>query len=166
MSDKKPHPVNSEEWDRLVSAYYAGIYKFALRMTSNGAEAEDITQEVFFAAYRAGLSISPEPSLKAWLYKTARNRCIDRLRWWKRWSKLLQADRSGKGVQTSPAQTSSELEEMIHALPLRQREVFVLRHWHGFSTQETAEILGISSGAVKSHLLRAVNKLKAEIFKC
>jgi RNA polymerase sigma factor (sigma-70 family) len=46
---------------------------------------------------------------------------------------------------------------------LRQREVFILRHWHGFSTAETAELLQLHEGTVKSHLKRGVETVKGAL---
>ena len=66
---------------------------------------------------------------------------------------------------TNPSQSElgMTLHKLVARLSQRQREVFILRHWHGFSTEETAEQLGLNCGTVKSHLKRAIDHLKHEL---
>lgn len=56
-----------------------------------------------------------------------------------------------------------EIKQLVCNLPQRQKEVFILRHWHGFSTKETADLLSIGEGSVKSHLSRAIDKIKLDL---
>jgi RNA polymerase sigma factor (sigma-70 family) len=69
----------------------------------------------------------------------------------------------------TPSQSSPEglslLSTPIQTLPTRQKEVFILRHFHEFSTSETAKILQISEGTVKSTLSDAVQHLKQQLEK-
>ncbi len=55
------------------------------------------------------------------------------------------------------------LEQALGELPLRQRQVFLLREWQGFSVEETARILGCSAGAVKQHHFRALKALRGKL---
>ena len=159
---KPDESLEHTAWDDFVAQYYREIYHYALRVLGSVAEAEDVTQETFLAAY---LSRDRIERLQArfWLYRTCRNRCIDLQRWWKRWKKRLaempvQSAQAGEGDSLA-----AEIESQIRGLPLRQREVFVLRHWQGFSTAEVAQLLGIGQGSVKSHLVRAISKLKSAL---
>ena len=147
-------------WEHFVEANYKRIYAFCLQILGNAAEAEDVTQDVFLKCWRN--FEAPEALNKAWIYTVARNACIDRRRFFRR---LVSLD-FGKIAHPTvePAGTlSSKLRALIAALPQQQREVFVLRHWHEFSTDETAQLLGVSSGTVKTQLKRAVDKIKGEL---
>ncbi|MDH5731983.1 MAG: RNA polymerase sigma factor, partial [Gammaproteobacteria bacterium] len=55
------------------------------------------------------------------------------------------------------------LEIVLHQLPLRQQQAFMLRSWEGLSVEETAKVLGCSEGSVKTHLSRAMNKIKEQM---
>jgi RNA polymerase sigma factor (sigma-70 family) len=60
-----------------------------------------------------------------------------------------------------PVEDRSALFDALQALPVMQRKVVVLRHWLGLSVEETAHELGISTGTVKSHSSRGIEKLQA-----
>lgn len=149
-------------WNELVEQYHARIFGFCWQILGSRHEAEDAAQDCFYKAYKARRTLQAGGSVKSWLYAIARNACLDRKRWWRRWRIQLDWDSPSEGFANDSA-LFVELRQMIAALPARQKEVFVLRHWHGFSTVETAALLGTSEGTVKSHLSRAVAKLKQEI---
>ena len=57
-------------------------------------------------------------------------------------------------------QSSDQAMKSIEELPLKQQQCFLLRCWEGFSVKETAEVMGISEGSVKTHYHRAVQKIQ------
>ena len=65
---------------------------------------------------------------------------------------LVQADRR-----------VDELDKALHALPLRQQQAFLLRSWEGLSVEETAQVMNVSSGSVKTHYSRAVHSLRESL---
>lgn len=143
-------------WTSIVDALYEDIYRFSLRFLGSPEDARDATQEAFTKAFSALRGDEQLEAVRPMLYTIARNCCIDKTRWWRRWKKFLQG-------YEDPRENASDARidwGPILELPTRQREVFILRHWHGFSTEETAKILAISEGAVKSHLKRAIERLK------
>lgn len=161
------------DWETTAERYYQQLYTFCFRMLGNSSDAEDAVQETFLRAFRKESTLLTEAMLPAWLYTIARNICIDKMRWWKRWKKRLSATFSFSDLQeagllgweASVGDNLAFLSSPIQALPLRQREVFLLRDLHDFSTAETAQMLKISEGTVKSTLAAARSTLKEKIEK-
>jgi RNA polymerase sigma-70 factor (ECF subfamily) len=159
--------MDNLDWEEFVELHYTAIFAYCNQMLRSSADAEDAVQDTFLRAYKQLGSLKEKAAARAWVYTIARNVCLDKQRWWKRQLRHL-SEHTEEAVDLGvPGQQRSEmaarLQRLIAALPLKQREVFVLRHWHGFSTDETADILGINTGTVKSHLKRAVDKLKQEL---
>lgn len=152
----------SLEWEKIIEDFYEPIYRFALHMVGKKDEALDIVQETFYKALKGKDSLSNNESVRAWLYQIARNLIIDRGRWWKRWG--FSSAALPEQHYDAPMEQQIIVKEVLHAilkLPVRQREVFTLRNLHGFSTSETAHLLQMSEGTVKSHLHRAIGALGA-----
>jgi len=135
-----------------------------MQMLGSVQEAEDATQSCFMKAWTSRATVQNEHSIRSWLYSIARNECLDRLRAYKRVSKLL-----AEYLFVNPVERSHTAPEIpllpafqirVLALPKRQREIFLLRHLHQFSTEESAKLLNINAGTVKAHLKRAVDTLK------
>lgn len=156
----KSEPETS--WESLLEDLYEPIFRFTLQFLGNRAEAEDATQETFARAFRMRGTLRDDTRHKPWLYQIARNICIDRKRWWKRWH-LVSEDVLTERIGDELEGFSKRLSEVLMDLPIRQREIFVLRHLHGFSTNEVAELCQVSPGTVKSHLFRAIEKIRREL---
>src|SRR4029453_16067568 len=91
--------------------------------------------------------------------------------WWRRWwsvsapldeTSVASPFRTPEGEVVSADQQRRIWRAFEHLAP-RQREVFVLRHVEGWSTQEVADALGVETGSVKRHLFRAVRRLRASL---
>lgn len=159
--------MTSLDWESFVQTHYSAIFGFCFQLLGSRGDAEDAVQEAFMRAFKSQSALKDHAVAKAWIYSIARNVCLDRRRWWKRqlrWLQLSSDDEVGAvPAENSEKGLSTTLRSLIAALPQKQREVFVLRHWQGFSTEETAALLRIGEGAVKSHLKRAVDRLKEEL---
>lgn len=129
------------------------------------AAAEDVTQEAFVRAYQALDRFRGEASLETWFYRILVRQAHNYRRWravrtlWQRESETEPADPS---VQSDPGLRRRIAQALDH-LSRRQREAFVLVHLEGFTVQECADFLGKPSGTIKSHLHRALVKLRAEL---
>ncbi|MFP4037519.1 MAG: RNA polymerase sigma factor [Desulfobacteraceae bacterium] len=158
----------------LVERYEEGLYNFGLRMCGQKEDAEDIMQETFLSAFSNLENFREEARLKNWLFKIAANACYR-----KRRKKSREPDYElsldsllpgGDGEPESyqiPDISSDPSEELLRAefkevvrealnsLPPKYRMTFSLRDMEGFSTEETAEIMGVSPQAVKTRLHRA-----------
>src|SRR5881296_1314396 len=140
----------------LIERHEREIFVYALRLTGSRDEADDIFQETFLAAFRAW----PPPrrgSERAWLYKIATNKAIDRARRARRLVpladlRLAAPERDGVSL--------ADLATAIRALPAGQRAAFVLRKVEGRPYREVADSLGCSEEAARSRVAEATKKVK------
>ncbi len=168
------------EFAKLVEAYSGQIYKLALRILENQQDAEDVLQETFLKAYRSIANFEGRSSIATWLYRIATNEALMIVR--KRRPELSleiegQDDRGDeiaapyhftdwrflpeKELQSSEAK--QQMDQAVQSLPASLRAVFILRDIEDLSVKETAEILRISEGAVKTRLLRARLRLREDL---
>jgi len=147
------------------------VYRLALRLMGNEAEAEDVLQETFLSAFRSIDSFEGRSGLGTWLYRIAYNAAMMRLRKADPYTVSVEESLDTDGQYIVPKElfdwcclpekdfesdeVRDELEAAIGDLPESLRVVFVLRELEGLSTAETAEALGISEGAAKVRLHRA-----------
>jgi RNA polymerase sigma-70 factor, ECF subfamily len=154
------------------------IYLLCLRFLQNGDEADSAVQDVFVKAFQImhrSDRIIREP--EKWLTRVAVNACMDRLnskRWifWRRRidrddEKILLQFVPSPGMNQEEALIESEkmrkLRQALKRLSARQRLIFIMRHDEGRSFDEIGDILGLDIGTVKSHMARAVSKLREEL---
>ena len=156
--------------DDLHRAHRQRIARLCQVLLADPDEAADASQEVFAKLHEAVGKETRPMDWSAWLTRVTVNACRDRRRsaWWRWWRErgvgLEQAEL--RGIVRTPEdevigrETQLRVWHAVSALPARQREVFALRQIDGRSTDEVADLLGISSGSVKQHLFRAVHALR------
>lgn len=161
---------NESAIEMLVRQYESSIFRLALSIVGDPAEASEITQDTFIAALRSLPTYSEQNSLKTWLFTIALNRSRGHLRKRKtldRLKKTLTAlFRVEFQKQMLPEemviQTEKEaaLWSCLNQMDEKHRIVVVLRYFHELSTAEISEILSISAGTVHSRLHNAREKLR------
>jgi RNA polymerase sigma-70 factor (ECF subfamily) len=152
----------------LFDTYSDRVYRLAAGLLADDDEAEGVVQETFLRLFERLDSFEGRSTLGTWLYRVAYNLSMDRLR---RRRPTLSLD--GDGEDSLPEVTnladwrdaperflsaeemSAELGRAIAALPETLRAVFMLREVEGLATDECAQVLGITAGAVKVRLHRA-----------
>ena len=168
--------INSGQTDKfhdLVKRYEQKLYNFSLRMCRDHSDAEDMIQETFLNVFRYLKNFRYETKFKNWLYKVAASTCIKKRRKSKfAPDKELSLDEFHPGNETEVPdhvpdwalmpldkllnhELSSTINKEILSLPKKYRLVIVLRDIEGFSTAETAQILGLSPSNVKVRLHHA-----------
>ena len=168
--------INSGQFDLfhdLVKRYEQKLYNFSLRMCRDPSDAEDMVQETFLNVFRYLKDFRYETKFKNWLYRIAASTCIKK----RRKSKFAperelsleafipkdeieaQAQVPNWALMPLDQLLNEELADMISqailTLPEKYRLVIVLRDIEGFSTAETAQILGLSASNIKVRLHRA-----------
>ncbi len=161
---------DDEAFSELVQRYESRVYTLALRMVRDPAEAEDVLQETFMGVLRGLNNFRAESAFATWLYRIAYNATLMKLRRPQTSVSLDEAVSTEEQEELpreltdwshDPAamvlnqETRQEMDRAITALPPTLRAVFVLRDLDELSTDETAQVLGISPQAVKTRLHRA-----------
>ncbi|HJX85587.1 MAG TPA: sigma-70 family RNA polymerase sigma factor [Candidatus Angelobacter sp.] len=170
-----------EAFSQLVKRYDRNIFRIAQHITHNEEDAQDVVQEAFLKAYRNLQQFQGNSKFYTWLVRIAVNEALMKLRR-RRADKTVSIDedvetedgsmpREVADWSPNPEQLYGQselgdiLKKTIQGLPPGFRTVFVLRDVEGLSTEETAEMLGLSVPAVKSRLLRARLQLRERLAK-
>jgi RNA polymerase sigma-70 factor (ECF subfamily) len=152
-----------DSFDNLYAAFGGRVYRFCRRLTSTAADAEDLTQEVFVAAYTGRERFAGRSSITTWLLRIAvfRWRATRRKR---RIETVALTDRDGvDGHGHDPVAGEVNRLALAHALdslPLEQREAFLLVRAEGLTCREAADVLGVPEGTLKFRVYRAVERLR------
>jgi RNA polymerase sigma-70 factor, ECF subfamily len=168
----------ADDFDAWMRAEQRRVFLLCWRMLADRDEADSATQDVFVKAYRATRNGAEQPEdASKWLTRVAVNTCLDRLRSrrWQFWRKRAAAE-TEEALWREQAAAAPDAEDRLYArqiearlmaalarLTPRQRAVFTLRHFEDKSLDEIAQALGVDIGSVKSHMFRAVQKLRAEL---
>lgn len=163
----------------MIKQYAPRVYAIAIRMVNDRDEAEEVLQETFISACKNINKFEGRSALGTWLHRIATNAALMHLRKRKNREVSLDAPLEMHGgddvyreVQDwafSPddhamnSETRDMLEKAISELPETLRIVFILREIEGYSTEETANILGISVSAAKVRLHRARLRLRQSL---
>jgi len=166
---------NTQVFSRLIDNYKNMIYNLAYRMSNNSQEAEDISQEAFLRAYQSLARFNPSYKFSTWLYQITLNIIRDKFKRKEIDSVSLdtpiETDDSEFYLQPTDLTNNPEqiitrkedaqaIQQAILSLPLKYREVIVLRHLQDLSYIEIANILKLPAGTVKVHLYRAREQLR------
>ena len=151
---------NAGAFETIVDRYQPRLLGFCRQMLRSTEDAEDVLQEVFVNAYRAMLADEREINLRPWLYRIARNRCLNHLR-----KPTADAQESMDMVPVVEAASTAEkvsnreefrqLLDDVGKLPETQRSALLLREMDAMSYEEIASTMETSVPSVKSLLVRA-----------
>jgi RNA polymerase sigma-70 factor (ECF subfamily) len=170
-----------EAFSQLVKRYDRNIFRIAQHITHNEEDAQDVVQDAFLKAYQNLEQFQGNSKFYTWLVRIAVNEALMKLRR-RRTDKTVSIDENVETEEGSmpreladwgpnpeqlyrQSELSDILKKTIQGLPPGFRTVFVLRDVEGLSTEETAEMLGLSIPAVKSRLLRARLQLRERLAK-
>ncbi len=168
-----------EAFEQLVKKYDRNVFRIANHITQNREDAEDVVQDAFLKAFKNLERFQGNSKFYTWLVRIAVNEALMRLRK-RRNAKTVSMDEDVETEEGSmpreiadwtpdpeqqyrQAELGDILQKSIQGLSPGFRTVFVLRDIEGLSTEETAEMLGLSVPAVKSRLLRARLQLRERL---
>ena len=146
------------------------LHNFAMYLTRNPAEAEDLVQETYLRAFRFSHRFQPGTHLRAWLFQILRNTFLTFYRLRERELPLAEdgvPDWDAPMFHEAPAEDPSvleahtDLERALRRLPDEFRTVLLLAEVEGLPLEEVAQIMACPVGTVKSRIFRAKERLRA-----
>jgi len=155
---------DQDAFGELVRRHRDRMWAVALRTLRDPDEAADALQEAFISAFRAAGSFRAESQVTTWLHRIVVNACLDRVR--RRNARpTAPLPETGPHEPAVPRDAMSEREtqlavqDALAQIPVEQRAAIVLVDVEGYSVAETAAILGVAEGTVKSRCARGRAKL-------
>jgi len=156
-------------FDKIALLIMPDIVNIAYRYTQNSEDAKDVCQEVLIKVYSKIKSFKQGAKFSTWVYRVTINASIDFLR--KRKKTVVLNDDIAKDktnfFESAHNIEAKDIEEKIktevNKLPMRQKNVFILKHFQGLKISEISKTLGCSQSSVKTHLVRSVANLRKNI---
>jgi RNA polymerase sigma-70 factor (ECF subfamily) len=159
-------------FENIYRKYSPGLYGKLLRMLKSESQTEEIIQEVFIKIWEYRVSVDPEKSFRAFLYKIAENKVYDFFRRTTRDQKfkadLIAAAREHElvlGDFANDEEKSVRLQNAIRTLPSQRQQVFRLIKLERKSYKEVSELLGISMSTISDHIVKATKSVRGHLEK-
>jgi RNA polymerase sigma-70 factor (ECF subfamily) len=157
--------------DSVLTELAQGAYKLAMQLLQQPADAHDVLQDAAaIAISHPGAPRARSNEFKPWFYKVVRNKAIDRLRELKRKNhepldeqSVTALERHGPEAVLQQSQLQQQVQLALTKLSREQREIILLKDFHGFAYGDIAQILDIPKGTVMSRLHRARMALREQL---
>ena len=160
----------------IVGRYQRKIFRVALAIVRDQAEAETVTQDTFVQAYMSLRSFERRACLETWLTRIAINKARDFLRG-RKWVSLSgNGDEDSDDAPIDPVDEAPDpervllskqlrraIERAVETLSAQQKVIFRLRHFEELPLEQIGEMLGLNAGTVRAHLFRAVHKVRKQL---
>lgn len=161
---------NTLVFRRVFDEYHQMLLRFSEKITFDGLASEDIVQAVFINLWEKADQVCIEKSLKAFLIQSVRNRSLNYLRDMKVYDKhrILYIE-SACEIDDPELMEEVELDYQVHCainlLPEAMANIVRLRYVDGLKNKEIAKKLGITENTVKTHLVRARDRLRSNLLE-
>jgi RNA polymerase sigma factor (sigma-70 family) len=154
-----------QPFERLYQDHVHAVYRYALAVLHNEADAEDVTQTTFLSAYRAFQRGERPERPHNWLIKIAHNVCRQRFRDSSRRPQEVEFDEAvaAAAPEDSDVPSATEIRRALGFLGFNQRAALVMRELEGRSYAEIAQILDVTVGAVETLIFRARRALREQL---
>lgn len=163
---------DADAFEQLVAAYRDQVFRLALRMCGNEADADEVAQEAFLSAWKALPNFRGDSRFSTWLYQLTSHAAIDLMRREKRQiaaediTEVSAPDPApGPQQQAEQSETRQAVRDAMAQLSPEYRQIVVLRFLQELSYEEIGVVLKLPPGTVKSRLNRAKSQLKGILSK-
>ncbi len=157
-------------FNKLVREYQKQIYWHARRMVGNHFDADEVTQQVIIVLFTKLKTFKFNSSLKTWIYKITLTRSLNVIKKNKLKKlfnlddiKLKEEENNNIVVNLEDKEKLEKLDMILKSIPVKQREVFVLRKLDGLTYEEISKITGKSIGGLKANYFHAFKKIMEQI---
>ena len=165
------HAANGDAaaWESLMVTHQEAVFRLAYLLLGDPDDAEDTAQESFLRAWKALGSFDPARPLRPWLLSItanlARNRRRSAGRYFAALMRAFRDEPASEGIEEQSAQNfqAKELWKAVQKLSTLDQQIVYLRYFLDVPVAETAQILQVAEGTVKSRLSRALEKLRRVI---
>lgn len=160
---------DEEAFRDLYEAHREPVWRLINSLVGDPVQAQDVLQNVFLKAFRGLAGFRFQSCLLTWIYRIARNECLNHLR--KRDAELFSLasivggrdEINGTRVSHAQQERQAALRDAVLQLPFKMREVIVLKYMHDLSYKEIGRVLGCPTGTVASRLARALAELESRL---
>jgi len=163
---------NMIAFDELYKKYCKRIYKFGYSILKSQEETENLVQEVFLNLWENRQKVEKDSSVKSYIFAITYNSAISIIRKKTREIKFIEYLQSLQGNLEEPVdlkleynELADKLDEIVNALPLRQKEVYLLHRVEGLKYNEIAQRLNLSVNTVENHMVRALKTIRFKLGK-
>ena len=145
--------MNDRDFEANIAPHMPALRSYARALTDRSCDADDAIAETLARAWRYADGFTGHGSFEGWLLRICRNCVIDARR---RAARSREAETAAGVIPITPSPAGLvELHDVLHRLPVAQRELIVLTAVFGYSYEECAELLDTPIGTVRSRLHRA-----------
>lgn len=144
----------------IYELYGERIFRYTYRMLQNRTDAEDITAETFLRVLRRSAELRADGAFQTWIFRIARNLCIDKMRQ----QKLIELPPDTPipgGDEKSTLRVT--VQQALSQLPIEYQEAVILCDLEDYSAKDAADILGLTVPALKSRLYRGRRSLRDKL---
>ena len=163
--------MNLEEFKKDILPIKNKLYRMALRITANPAEAEDVVQEVFIKVWENRQDMHEVRNVQAWCMQMTKNRAIDKKRLLYNQAEGLDkayglsSSNHDPGRQAELSDAAGQVKELMAQLPDNQKMAMQLRDIEGLSYQEICETLDMPLNQVKTNIFRARKHIRTKLLQ-
>jgi RNA polymerase sigma-70 factor (ECF subfamily) len=158
-------------FNKLVGLFQKKIYWHSRRMLGNHMDADEVTQEVLISMYKNLSKFNFNSSLSTWIFRITANKSVNQIRKRKVRQFLFlddpdvreAADNKEIVNDIESREKLDKVDEILKKLPIKQREVFILRHFDGLKYDEISAITGKNIGTLKANYHHAIKKVMEKI---
>jgi RNA polymerase sigma-70 factor (ECF subfamily) len=157
-------------YEAVIDAHYGSVYRLLALLSGDKHMAEDLTQEVFMAAWQAMRDFRGRASISTWLYRIAYNTFVDMQRRQSRAGRLTEGLNSHRPDACDDPLSQIIVDERatgvcraLEGLDAEERAVLVLHYVEGLSYREMAKVLSRPGGTVKWLTSRAIEQLRRQL---
>jgi RNA polymerase sigma-70 factor, ECF subfamily len=148
-------------FEELFYRHHRQLHRIACLTSSCPEDAADALQDAMLSAHRSAGSFRHDAAVSSWLHRIVVNACLDRLRRNKTRPTIALDDVYPVADRTAQVETAIAVHRALMRLSVEQRAAVVAVDMHGYSVADTARLLGVAEGTVKSRCARARARLAA-----